>query len=315
VQAGQATPQERPPETAGPAASAATGGKRAAAAPATGIGAVAGTPWSPESRADPLARTLARVVAARTPAQDVVDAAAALPPAGRVLSRVTWEEFKFGIAHPIVAAQIKAPFSEGEQPAEVETPSTSSLAVRFTVNLRADRQTQIAPGGLIETAAREGSEVNAMRHVVWSAINAQRFGADLAKRSADSHEVNPKAIDGVDPATQSFATLGDADQSIDLSNNILGRTLGASGAAGAKQLAAGALKLFRDQGLWVAERQRDGTFKAVRSKLRPAAFADAWKKLTNLNELGLTPSGVARWEKAREQEREAERNAPPAGAM
>jgi hypothetical protein len=216
----------------------------------------------------------------------------------RQLSRSAWDEVSFGVRHPFVAGQIYG----GEQAAEVALPSTSSLAVRFSVNLRTDRQTDIGSGGLAENAQHEGSEVNAMRHTLWNAINARRFGLDLATEAANAHEANPHAIDGQDPATQTFPTLLAADESADLRNNILGRELGAFSTASPKDLASYTLQLFRDRGLWVAQRQGDGTYKAVRQRLTTPTFNAAAAKLNNLNEIGLTPAGAARWRAARDEE-------------
>jgi hypothetical protein len=225
-------------------------------------------------------------------------ATARLIGSNRRLSRSAWDEFSFGVRHPVVSGQIYG----GEQAAEVAIPSTSSLAVRFSVNLRTDRQTDIGSGGLTENAQHEGSEVNAMRHTLWNAINTRRFGLDLATEAANAHEANPHAIDAQDPATQTFPTLLAADESCDLRNNILGRELGVASTASAKELASYTLQLFRDRGLWVAQQQGDGTYKAVRQTLTSAAFDAAAAKLNNLNEIGLTPAGAARWRAARDQE-------------
>jgi hypothetical protein len=225
-------------------------------------------------------------------------ATARLVGANRALSRSAWEEFSFGVRHPFVAARIYG----GEQAAEVAIPSTSSLAVRFSVNLRTDRQTELGTGGLTENTQHEGSEVNAMRHTLWNAINARQFGLDLATEAANSHEANPHAIDGQGPATQTFPSLLAADESCDLRNNILGRELGAASTASSKDLASYTLQLFRDRGLWVAQQQPDGTYKAVRQTLTAASYAAAAAKLNNLNELGLTPAGAARWQAARAEE-------------
>lgn len=221
----------------------------------------------------------------------------------RLLSRSGWDEFTFALRHPFVAGQIYG----GDQPAETAIPSTAQLAIRFSVNLRTDRQTELGAGGLTENAQHEGSEANAMRHVVWNAINARRFGLDVATEAADAHEDDPHAIDGVDLATRTYPTLLAADQAADLSNNILGRQLGAYSSATAKELASYTLQLFRDRGLWVVQDQGDATYKAVQKTLSTGAFEAASRKLANLNEIGLTPSGAARWRAAREAElRDAE---------
>lgn len=231
----------------------------------------------------------------------------------RLLSRSDSEskgsrEAEFALSHPLVATQIYG----ADQTAETQFPSTSALAVRLSVNLRTDRQTALGSAGLTENAQREGSEVNAMRHTVWNAINAVRFGVDVATEAANAHEEHPKAIEGQDPLTQTFPTWLTADEGCDLRNNIIGRAIGAGNPkGGARALANVVLQVFHDPGLYVVEAQGDGTFKAVRRKLSEPAFEGASKKLANLNDLGLTPEGAARWQAARDEEwREALKNAP-----
>lgn len=219
----------------------------------------------------------------------------------RVLSRSSYDEVVFGLTHPGAAAVI----FPTDQPVEAAFPSTSTLAVRFSVNLRSDRQTTLSGDGLAENAAHEGSEVNAMRHTMWNALNTQQLGADVAKEAADAHEDDPSAIDGKDPAAMTFETLDDADQAADLANNIIGRDLVGRlpwATAQPKELASEVLRIFISDGLWVAVRQPDGTWNARRRKLAPSSGKAAALKLANLNELGLTPEGDKRWQQARRAE-------------
>ena len=68
--------------------------------------------------------------------------------------------------------------------------------------------------------------MNAFRHTMWQAMLTKSFDRSTAKEIADSHEVDPDAIANEDPATKEFDTLDEADQSIDLRNNIIGRSVG-----------------------------------------------------------------------------------------
>jgi hypothetical protein len=219
----------------------------------------------------------------------------------RNLSRSAWDEFVFAVEHPIATYGIYG----AEEPAEVARPSTSSLAVRFSVNLEAHHQPDISHDGLTENTQHEGSEVNAMRHTIWNALNARAWGTDIAQQAADAHEDDPHAIDHQDAATQSFPTLSAADQGVDLRNNIIGRDIGGSmlRSTTGKEVAEAVLRVFHDPGLWVAEQQPDRTYRAVRHQLSDTAFTAAALKLANLNWIGLTPSGAARWRAARDRER------------
>jgi hypothetical protein len=207
-------------------------------------------------------------------------------------------EAQFALSHPFVAMQIYGT----DQTAEVQFPSTAALAVRFSVNLRNDKQTAISTAGLTENAQREGSEVNAMRHTIWNAINVIKFGVEVATEAANAHEENPNAIDGQDPLTQTFPTWVAADEGCDLRNNIIGREIGAANSKLRFNALAGVvLKVFHEQGLYVVE-PAGAAFKAVRRKISDPTFDGATKKLANLNDLGLTPEGVARYQAARDEE-------------
>ena len=225
-------------------------------------------------------------------------ATTALAAPTRRLDRRTSAEAWFALQHPFAALAIY----DAEQAAEAVIPSTSSLAVRFSVNLRNDRQTAVSPDGLSENAQHEGSEVNAMRHVLWNAFNTRAFGADIAEQAANAHEDDPDAIAGQDAATQLFNSLSDADQAADLRNNIIGRDLASGSFHYHHDVADAALLAFRNTGFWIAQRQGNGTYKTVRHQISTAAYAGAARKLANLNDIGLTPAGQARWQAARDRE-------------
>jgi RHS repeat-associated protein len=194
-----------------------------------------------------------------------------------------WTNLKegwFGARHPFIANETKKIFTDDTT--TTKTPSVSSLAVRFSTRL-----------GLQENAAHEGSQVNAVRHTTWQAILTGRFGATRAEEIGNTHEEHPDLIAGQDPATQTFASLHEADEATDLRNNLIGRAIGEKGIVGNKGIVSVVLRVFHEQGLWVAEQQADGRFKAVRSKLTDAEYASASTKLGNLDDLGLNPAQAA----------------------
>ncbi|MGF6851688.1 SpvB/TcaC N-terminal domain-containing protein [Paraburkholderia sp. CI3] len=173
---------------------------------------------------------------------------------------------------------------------ETKNPTFNTLAVRFSTKL-----------GLSENAQRMGSQVNAIRHTLWQAMLTKSYDQSTAKAIADSHEVNPDAIANEDAATKEFNTLEEADQSIDLRNNIIGRTVGEANrnvVGGPQQLAEALLKEFHEKGLWVAVQQANGKYKAVRVKLTDAEFAAASQKLAGLDDRGLTASDAQRRKEA-----------------
>jgi RHS repeat-associated protein len=119
--------------------------------------------------------------------------------------------FGFKQSHPEGAFAAKHPFI-GHEIGSVQHGSTnlSTNATRFSTGL-----------GLGENSSREGSQVNAVRHTIWQASIASKYGAGIAKQAGDAHESNPK----VDLSVRSFSgngALSKADQSIDLLNNQIG---------------------------------------------------------------------------------------------
>ncbi len=127
------------------------------------------------------------------------------------------------------------------------------------------------------------------------------YDQSTAKEIADSHEVNPDAIASEDAATKQFDTLEEADQSIDLRNNIIGRAVGEANrnvVGGPHQLAEALVQEFHEKGLWVAVQQANGKYKAARVKLTDAEFAAASQKLTGLDDRGLTAPEAQQRKKA-----------------
>src|SRR5262249_299822 len=132
----------------------------------------------------------------------------------------------------------------------------TSNSIRFAANL-----------GLQESPSHAGSEVNAFRHVQWQASITAAYGADAAKEAGDAHETNPAA----DLSKREFAgpaALAQADQTIDLLNNQIGRAIGDANPDATQLGTANAvLDYFHNQGLYTAVEHADGTVSIVKTKL------------------------------------------------
>lgn len=154
----------------------------------------------------------------------------------------------------------------------------------------------------------EGTHLNAMRHVVWQATISSRFGEDIAEQAGNGHEHNPN----VDLSLREFygqSALDDADQTIDLLNNIIGRAIGkANPHQGMRELTLIILKYFHETGLYLAEKTKGG-YKIVQTKLTDAQYKDAVAAINTTDENGFTPKQKIIWEKwKQEQQRIAEEN-------
>jgi hypothetical protein len=185
------------------------------------------------------------------------------PAAGYITPR-TAREIAFALTHPVAALAIGT----------VERGSTniSTNATRFSTQL-----------GLKENVTHEGSQVNAYRHSLWQATITSRFGLDIAFQVGNAHETNPFAGGGF-----SFNTLAAADQTADLRNNFIGRSIGAAMGSGAsmKAIASKVLDHYHEYGLWTASQQKDGSYTVGLTKLTDEEYEEAKDSLSDLDENG-----------------------------
>lgn len=110
-----------------------------------------------------------------------------------------------------------------------------------------------------------GSENGAFRHALWQAKITSEFGSNIAKQVGDAHEVNPN----IDMNETVFSSIDEADKSVDLHNNIIGRLIGDENkGAGMKDIAIAVLNEFKDNGLYVAKEVKGG-FRLEKVKIDP----------------------------------------------
>ncbi len=183
-------------------------------------------------------------------------------------------EALFAVRHPAIANSIGV-FSKG-------STNISTNAARFSTK-----------GNILqENASHEGSEVNADRHTLWQATITSKYGSDIAKEAGDAHEEHPDAIAGNGEAmikTMTFKTADEADEAADLSNNIIGRSIGEnSKGQGMKTVAGKVAKEFHDNGLWTSQKQDDGTYKISKTKISDKQYNSLIKSYKDLNDNGNT---------------------------
>lgn len=106
-----------------------------------------------------------------------------------------------------------------------------------------------------------GDEVGAFRHALWQAIITSKYGASIALEVGNAHEDDPNA-----KIKTSFSSLKDADQVIDLLNNMIGRDIG-SQKGNTKDITIKVLDSFKEKGLWIAEKSSDDTWKLVKTTI------------------------------------------------
>lgn len=198
---------------------------------------------------------------------------------GYYSSYKTTRTIGFGLRHPIIALRI------GDVTHNSTNISTNST--RFAINT-----------GLPENDTNEGSHINAFRHVLWQAEITERFGSDIAKQVGNAHEENPYAATGSN-LQMTFTSLADADQTIDLLNNQIGRKIGnETKGMTMQERALAVLEYFNANGLWTAipNVDRDGTittWSVARTVLTGDQYNNAKATLSTTNNNGYTPAQQA----------------------
>ena len=182
-------------------------------------------------------------------------------------------EVLFGLQHPIIAYEIGSVVKG--------STNISTNATRF-----ATRQ-EVLYGSRPRSGEIEmGSENGAFRHTLWQATITSRYGADIAKQIGDAHESNPF----VDLSIRTFSDLSEADQTVDLLNNIIGRNIGKSNnVKGMKQLALKVLDEFRANGLYTAIKDKNGNYNVVKTKLSEEKYKKLQQVFNGLTQNGFTP--------------------------
>ncbi len=132
----------------------------------------------------------------------------------------------------------------------------STIAIRFSTRIC-----------LEENNSKEGTEVNAMRHALWQAIITRRFGESIAREAGYAHE-NPLPKDLTVRTFKGKDPLSEADTTIDLLNNVIGREIGSNNPnATNQQLAIKALDYFHTYGLFTATTNQDGSVTVSQTKI------------------------------------------------
>lgn len=178
-----------------------------------------------------------------------------------------WEEFLFVLRHPIAASRIGS-YQRGSN-------NISTNSVRFAT------RAEILYGSKKNEDDR-GSENGAFRHVLWQATITSIFGWTIAKEAGDAHEDNPN----INMSKSFFTSLDDADKSVDLHNNIIGRRIGiGSNGEGMKDLAITVLNDFKNSGFYEAQKVQGG-YKIVKRKIDGNKYKKLLQIFRRLNNNG-----------------------------
>ncbi len=206
------------------------------------------------------------------------------PGPGHYSASINSRYIGFGLRHPFASLRIGFGVTKGAS-------DISTNATRFATR-----------GEVLYGSKRgqkdEGSENGAFRHTLWQATITSEFGSKTAKEAGNAHEKNPFA----DLKVRSNDKLANADQTVDLLNNIIGRSIGkANKGASMDELANLVLDEFKNNGLYTASKDKDGIWNITRTKLSTNKYNQLKEIFKGLNENGRTTSEQSTVDKAAQE--------------
>ncbi len=181
-------------------------------------------------------------------------------------SNVPYEirQVDFAATHPYAAARIGTAYDNGTG------NNISTVASNFAINAT-------KPDASMK-------DTNALRHVVWQAMISKEFGADIATKAGNAHENNPF----VDLSNRVFTNADSADQTADLLNNQIGRSLYSNNPnANNTDYAKSAVEYMYKNGLYTTSKSRDGIYTVNQVKINISQRDSALKVISGLKNNGL----------------------------
>lgn len=191
----------------------------------------------------------------------------------------TEKEYLFALKHPMIAEEIGF--------AVHNSLNITTCAARFACAFDIPKKFS-SYGDLKNDNVGTADARNAMRHTLWQAVIAAKYGCDIAKEIGNAHEENPT----VDLNKKSFVgenAFYDADQTIDLLNNEIGREIGKNSLCkDMYNIMRLVLIEFYESGLYTAERKGESSYVIIREKISHSDYIKALNKLDALNRYGYT---------------------------
>ena len=149
-------------------------------------------------------------------------------------------------------------------------------------------------GDIIRDEEERGSEKGAFRHTIWQAKIAAEYGKRIAKQVGNAHEDNPR----VNLYKRYFKDVEEADQTVDLLNNMIGRRVGEiSNTRSMRDLAFKVLDEFRYNGLYTAEPDERGVWHVKKRRLSQEKYDILKEHYRRSDENGYTPEELIQAQK------------------
>ncbi len=193
-----------------------------------------------------------------------------VPDDGFISMPSTMRESGFFIRHPWNAGHIAA-YNKGDD-------NISTIAVLFANGL-----------GWSEETSTVGTLTNAFRHAIWQAMISNEYGEKIAIEVGNSHEEHPLALQQIDAAKKGGLVVNhllnavEADELVDLYNNIIGRETGLKNPdKNNSELAKLLLNVFLHDGLYFSMKYGESDFYTiVRKKITTDIFNNSIENIDN----------------------------------
>ena len=185
---------------------------------------------------------------------------------------------RFALLHPFVALNI------GRTDKDMKSKNISTTAVRFSRGL-----------GLSDSGktGRKGTQVNAVRHALWTGIIRSKYSEDITRQAIESHEdeqfvgMYKSWIRHIKPQQLSKMEFGDidfVDGMCDMLNNDIALGMSIEGKT-AREICYNVLDVYHTSGLWVIQTCSHG-YRLYRERLSDEEYSFAIQRLDVMDDYG-----------------------------
>ena len=188
-------------------------------------------------------------------------------------------EWQFALRHPFIASYI-GKYVEGKRCTNITT-----TAIRFAVNLKLKQP---------ESANKEGTQVNALRHALWTGIISRFYGKTIAREAVRSHEDEEMleledsllGKSAMEISAMVFSCHAEADSMCDILNNEIALQMSWNKET-PHEICSAVLAVYHNDGLWVInENGCNGGFSIYKECLSEDAYNTAMHELAFLDDYG-----------------------------
>lgn len=128
-----------------------------------------------------------------------------------------------------------------------------------------------------------GSAKGSFRHILWQSDMTAKYGEETARRVGECHEREQPFY----PRESFFATIDDADRTVDQLNNIIGRRLGNKFKyLSTKERALKILQIGFTEGFYSVQKRGDGFFEIIKKPMRYDEYRRKCQQILRLDDNG-----------------------------